>query len=237
VIRTALRVLSLAAGMLLAAAAGAVRAQQPDADLAAKLMDDLMWNRGPIGGPFTLVDHTGKLRTDEDFRGKLLLIYFGYSYCPDVCPTDLQQIGLAIDGLGGAGEAVQPLFITLDPERDTAAHLAEYVPLFHPRLIGLTGSAEQIRTVARAYKVYYAKYPPGSPDYVVDHSSFIYLVDQGGKYVGFFPPGTTADRVVEMLKLHLPAATGKQSGCSPGAACSPAQRRVAPAADRAPDRP
>ena len=91
-----------------------------------------MWNRGPIGGPFALIDHTGKPRTDKDFRGKLLLIYFGYSYCPDVCPTDLQQIGLAVDRLGADGEAVQPLFITLDPERDTAAHLADYVPLFHP---------------------------------------------------------------------------------------------------------
>ena len=78
-------------------------------------------------------NHRRTTRTDEDFRGALLLIYFGYSYCPDVCPTDLQQIGLAIDQLGSAGGAVQPLFITLDPERDTAAHLAEYVPLFHPR--------------------------------------------------------------------------------------------------------
>ena len=162
-----------------------------------------MWNRGPIGGPFALVDHTGKVRKDEDFRGKLLLIYFGYSYCPDVCLTDLQQIGLAVDRLGTAGEAVQPLFITLDPERDTAAHLADYVPLFHPRLIGLTGSAEQIHRVALAYKVYYAKYPPSSSDYVIDHSSFIYLVDAYGKYIGFFPPGTTFDRMIEIIKLHL----------------------------------
>ena len=201
---TRLRSVLVAAGLLLAAIAGGVHAQAPDAELAAKLMDDLMWNRGPIGGPFALVDHTGKPRSDEDFRGKLLLIYFGYSSCPDVCPTDLQQIGLAVDALGSDGEAVQPLFITLDPERDTAAHLAEYVPLFHARLIGLTGSAEDIRKVARAYKVYYAKYPPGSPDYVIDHSSFIYLVDQAGKYIGFFPPGTSADRMAEILKVHLP---------------------------------
>lgn len=166
-------------------------------------MDDLMWNRGPVGGPFALIDHTGKLRTDEDFRGKLLLIYFGYSYCPDVCPTDLQQIGLAVDGLGARAEAVQPIFITLDPDRDTAAHLADYVPLFHPRLIGLTGSAEQIRRVALAYKVYYAKYPPDSSDYVIDHSSFVYLVDKAGKYIGFLPTGTAAARLIEMIILHL----------------------------------
>ena len=207
-IRTPLRLVIFVASLLLAAIASGLRAQEPD---AARLMDDLMWNRGPIGGPFALVDHTGKPRTDADFRGKLLLIYFGYSYCPDVCPTDLQQIGLAIDTLGRDGEAVQPLFITLDPERDSVAHLAEYVPLFHPRLIGLRGSAEETRKVADAYKVYYTKYPPGSPDYVIDHSSFIYLVDQAGKYLGFFPPSTSADRMVEMLKLHLPAAK-KHSG-------------------------
>jgi protein SCO1/2 len=172
--------------------------------LAAKLMDDLMWGSGPIGGPFELIDHAGRPRADADFRGRWLLIYFGYTYCPDVCPTDLQQIGLAIDRLGPAGEAVQPLFITVDPERDTAKHLADYVPLFHARLIGLTGSDEQIRRVARAYKVYFAKYPIGGPDYVVDHSSFIYLVDPAGRYVGFFPPGTPADRMVEMIKPRLP---------------------------------
>ena len=210
-IRTKLRLVMFAAGLLLAATAGGLRAQEPDAERAARLMDDLMWNRGPIGGPFALVDHTGKPRTDADFRGKLLLIYFGYSYCPDVCPTDLQQIGLAIAALGRDGEAVHALFITLDPERDSVAHLAEYVPLFHPQLIGLRGSAEETRKVADAYKVYYAKYPPGSPDYVIDHSSFIYLVDPAGKYIGFFPPGTSADRMVEILKLHLPAAK-KRSG-------------------------
>jgi cytochrome oxidase Cu insertion factor (SCO1/SenC/PrrC family) len=189
---------------LLASRGWSSQAQTPEETSAARLMDDLMWNRGPIGGPFALIDQAGNPRTDENFRGKLLLIYFGYSYCPDVCPTDLQQIGLAVDRLGAAGGTVQPLFITLDPERDTAAHLAEYVPLFHPRLIGLTGSAEQIRGVASAYKVYYAKYPPGSADYVIDHSSFIYLVDENGKYIGFFPPGTTADRMVEIIRMHLP---------------------------------
>jgi protein SCO1 len=203
VIATRRRLLGLAAGLLLAGPGRSLRAQSSEATSAAQLMDDLMWNRGPIGGPFALIDHTGKLRTDEDFRGKLLLIYFGYSYCPNVCPTDLQQIGLAVDGLGAGAEAVQPIFITLDPERDTAAHLADYVPLFHPRLIGLTGGAEQIRRVALAYKVYYAKYPPDSPDYVIDHSSFVYLVDKAGKYIGFLPPGTAADRIIEMIALHL----------------------------------
>ena len=202
-------IIGITANLLLADAGWLAWAQTPEETSAARLMDDLMWNRGPIGGPFALIDQAGKPRTDEDFRGKLLLIYFGYSYCPDVCPTDLQQVGLAVDQLGAAGGAVQPIFITLDPERDTAAHLAEYVPLFHSRLIGLTGSTEQIRRVASAYKVYYAKYPPGSPDYVIDHSSFIYLVDENGKYIGFFPSGTTADRMIEIIRQHLPNGSKK----------------------------
>ena len=136
VIATRRQFLFLAGGFLLAGAGFSARAQKSEETSAARLMDDLMWNRSPIGGPFALIDHTGKPRADKDFRGKLLLIYFGYSYCPDVCPTDLQQIGLAVDRLGPEGEAVQPLFITLEPERDTAANLADYVPLFHPQAQG-----------------------------------------------------------------------------------------------------
>ena len=115
---------------------------------AAEIMDILMWNREPVGGPFALTDQAGHARTDRDFRGRLMLVYFGFTFCPDVCPTDLQAIGLALDRLGPDGDQVQPIFITVDPERDTASHLADYVPMFHPRLIGLTGSADAIRKVA-----------------------------------------------------------------------------------------
>src|SRR5256885_1898476 len=106
-------------------------------------MDVVMWGTESIGGPFTLVDHTGRTRTDADFRGKFLLVYFGFTFCPDVCPTDLQVISSAIDQLDAAGELLQPLFITVDPERDTPAHLSQYVPMFHPRLIGMTGNVDQ----------------------------------------------------------------------------------------------
>jgi protein SCO1/2 len=172
---------------------------------AAEIMDILMWNREPVGGPFELIDHAGKPRTERDFRGKLMLVYFGFTYCPDICPTDLQAIGLALDKLGAEAERVQPLFITVDPERDTAQHLAEYVPMFHPRLIGLTGSADAIRKAADAYKVYYAKVDLGKDpsDYTVDHTAFIYLMDRDGNYLGFFPPGTTADRMVEIIRPRL----------------------------------
>jgi cytochrome oxidase Cu insertion factor (SCO1/SenC/PrrC family) len=168
---------------------------------AAEAMDILMWGREPVGGAFALIDHTGAPRTDRDFRGKLLLIYFGFTYCPDICPTDLQNIGLAIDQLGAAGDKVQPLFITVDPERDTPEHLAQYVQMFHPRLIGLTGDAAAILAAADAYKVYYAKVPnERGDDYTVDHTAFIYLMGADGRYLGFFPPGTTAHRIASSLR-------------------------------------
>ena len=134
-----------------------------------------------------------------------MLVYFGFTTCPDVCPTDLQAIGLALDKLGPDAENVQPIFITVDPERDTATHLAEYMPLFHPRLIGLTGSAEAIRNVADAYKVYYAKVPLKDGDYTVDHTAYIYLMDRDGNYLFFFPPGTSAERMVEIIKPRIAA--------------------------------
>src|SRR3954465_2794107 len=112
--------------------------------LAAELVGAVMGNREPIGGPFALIDQDGKRRTDADYRGKVLLVYFGFTYCPDVCPTDLQEIGLAVDRLGPAGDAVQPIFITLDPTRDTSEHLKEYMAMFHARFVGLTGDAAAI---------------------------------------------------------------------------------------------
>lgn len=181
------------------------RAQEPPQRSAAELMDILMWAREPVGGPFALTDHTGARRTDADFRGMLMLVYFGYSYCPDICPTDLQSMGQAVDLLGASGEAVQPLFITVDPERDTTEHLAEYVPLFHPRLIGLGGDSKAIRDVARSYKVYFAKVErKDGADYGIDHTGFIYLIGRDGRYLGFLPPGTPAERIAATIRPHLP---------------------------------
>jgi cytochrome oxidase Cu insertion factor (SCO1/SenC/PrrC family) len=192
----------LAAVLLLAASAAHAQSERS----AGELMDAVMWGKEPIGGSFALTDHTGKPRTDAEFRGKLMLVYFGFSFCPDVCPTDLMAIGQAIDKLGSDGDGVQPLFITVDPERDTPAHLADYVPFFHPRLIGFTGDAEHIRDAARAYRVYFAKVAIGrAAEYTVDHSGFIYLMDRDGKYLGFFPPGTPADRMAAVIKPHLAA--------------------------------
>ena len=179
-------------------------AQAPERS-AAELMDAVMWNREPIGGPFALTDQNGVHRTDTDFRGKLMLVYFGFTYCPDICPTDLQQMALAVDQLGPAGETVQPVFITVDPARDTVEHLKDYMALFHPRFVGLTGDAAAIRQAARAYRVYYEKVErEDKSDYTLDHSVFIYLMDRDGRYLGFFPPGTSAERLAETMRSHLP---------------------------------
>ena len=176
---------------------------EPPERSAAELMDVLMWNKEPIGGPFALIDHSGRPRSDADFRGKLMLIYFGFTYCPDICPTDLLNIGLAMEKLGEAAERVQPLFITVDPERDTAEHLKDYVPLFHPRLIGLTGDAAAIHKAAAEYRVYYARVSLKGDDYTVDHTAFIYLVGPNGQYLGFLPPNTDAERIAAAIRAYL----------------------------------
>ncbi|MEA2907489.1 MAG: hypothetical protein QOI12_4876 [Alphaproteobacteria bacterium] len=178
---------------------------------AAELMDAVMWNREPIGGPFSLIDQSGARRTDADFRGKLMLVYFGFTYCPDVCPTDLLQISLAVDQLGQAGEMVQPVFITVDPERDTPEHLKQYLPLLHPRFVGLTGDAVAIQEAAGAYRVYYKKVEWGGDgsDYTVDHSAFIYLMGREGEYLGFFPPGASAERLAETIRPRLAQPAGR----------------------------
>jgi cytochrome oxidase Cu insertion factor (SCO1/SenC/PrrC family) len=178
----------------------AAAAEQPS---AAQTMDDLMYGRGTVGGPFTLTDQNGRPRSDTDFRGKLMIVYFGYTYCPDVCPADLMAITQAMDALGPAAEDVQPLFITIDPERDTKG-LAEYVSSFHPSLIGLTGSPEEIRRVANSYKAFYVKVRDDrSGDYSIDHAGVIYLMGRNGQYLGFMPPQTAPDRLTEILRENL----------------------------------
>jgi cytochrome oxidase Cu insertion factor (SCO1/SenC/PrrC family) len=196
-----LRVAAVALLSLLGAS-GQPLAQKSDRS-AAELMDVVMWNREPIGGPFALTDQDGKRRTDADFRGKFMLVYFGFTYCPDICPTDLQQMGLAVDRLGPAGDAVQPIFISLDPERDTPEHLKDYVAMFHARFVGLTGDAAAIKEAARAYRVYYAKVELPKSDYTVDHSAFIYLMGRNGEYLSFFPPGTSAEILAGNLRPLL----------------------------------
>jgi cytochrome oxidase Cu insertion factor (SCO1/SenC/PrrC family) len=171
---------------------------------ATELIEGLLSGRAPVGGPFELTDQTGHRRTDADFRGKLVVLYFGYTYCPDVCPTELQSISLALEKLGAVAEAVQPLFITVDPVRDTPARLADFVSSFHPRLIGLTGSLAEIRKTAIAYKTFFAKQSIATPgNYSVDHTAFIYLVGKDGQYLGFLPPGLAPDAIADAIRTRL----------------------------------
>jgi protein SCO1/2 len=173
---------------------------------ATELIEGLLSGRAPVGGPFELTDQTGHRRTDADFQGKLVLLYFGYTFCPDVCPTELQSISLALDELGAAADAVQPLFITVDPGRDTPAQLADFVSSFHPRLIGLTGSLAEIRKTAIAYRTFFAKSgATTADDYSVDHTGFIYLLGKDGRYLGFLPPGLAPDAIADAIRARLGA--------------------------------
>jgi protein SCO1/2 len=141
---------------------------------------------GPsIGGPFTLESAAGKPVTDRDFRGKYMLVYFGYTYCPDVCPTTLNSVAAALDKLGPKAKNLRPIFITVDPERDTPDVMKQYTGAFGPDLIGLTGTPDQIAKVAKEYRVYYARHVtgPGPNDYSMDHSSIIYLMGPDGNFI------------------------------------------------------
>ena len=163
------------------------------------LMDALMWGKEPVGGPFALVDQHGRTRTDAEFRGKLVLLYFGYTRCPDVCPADVLSITLALQSLGERSAHVQPIFVTLDPEHDTQDLLGDYLSSFDPRWVGLTGAIAAIRKLALDYKVWFAKSEGAGKNYAIDHTSFIFLVGRDGKYAGFLPPGTPSDRIAEAV--------------------------------------
>ena len=157
-----------------------------------------------IGGPFALVNQDGKPVTDADFKGKLLLIYFGYTFCPDACPTALGVMASAIDKLDVAGERVTPILITIDPERDTPQALKDYVGNFHPRLVGLTGSADEIAKAAKEYRVFYQKQPGASgADYLMDHSTLIYLMGADGKFLTYFGPQATPAEIAEAIRRYL----------------------------------
>ena len=158
-----------------------------------------------IGGPFQLVDGTGKPVTDRDLRGQYLLIYFGYTYCPDVCPTTLQEVSSALDTLGSRADAVRPVFITVDPGRDTPPVIGTYVAAFSPRLIGLTGSADQIGAIEREYRVYSAVHRtgPGKDDYSMDHSSVLYLMAPDGHFIAPLPADEKGPALAADLARHL----------------------------------
>ena len=162
------------------------------------------WHEGAptakIGGPFQLVDaQTGKTVTDQNYKGKWLLIYFGYTHCPDACPTALNDLSLALDKLGDKRHAMAPLFITIDPERDTANVMKDYAASFAPDIVGLTGTPEQIAQAEKEYRVYAAKHPTKDGGYDMDHSSIIYVMDPAGRFVTNFTHETDPDQMATKL--------------------------------------
>ena len=158
-----------------------------------------------IGGPFSLVGADGKPVTDRNFRGRYMLIFFGFTHCPDICPAELQVIAQAMEQLGDKAKKVVPIFVTLDPERDTPEAMANYVKSFGPNFVGLTGSPEAIAAAAKAYRVAYSKVEnkDSAGDYSVDHSALAYLMDPEGRYVTHFSYGLSTDQMAEKLEKLL----------------------------------
>jgi protein SCO1/2 len=160
-----------------------------------------------IGGPFSLVDQQGKTVTDKDFRGRYMLVFFGFTHCPDICPAELQVMAESLEALGAKAEKVVPIFITLDPERDTPEVVGDYVKNFGSRFVGLTGSPQAIAEAAKAYRVAFSKFlPEGEADdqnYSIDHSAIAYLMGPDGEYVTHFTYGTPAAKMTETLRRYL----------------------------------
>ena len=162
-----------------------------------------------LGGPFSLTDQSGRAVTEKDYVGKWMLVYFGYTFCPDVCPTELGTMAAALDAMVEGGAAVVPVLITIDPQRDTPAQLADYVSRFHPRMQGLTGTPEQVAEVARRYRVYFAKAQRGeNTDYLMDHSSFIYLVGPDARVRALFRPETKPEDIAAAVAAQVAGARG-----------------------------
>lgn len=164
---------------------------------------------GPtIGSSFALTDQFGKPRTDADFRGQLMLVFFGFTNCPDICPIELQTMSDALDLLGADAAKVTPIFITVDPARDTPEALRDYVANFHPRLVALTASADAVGAVAKGYRVYYAKAtgtnaPSDPAAYIMDHTAIVYLMGPDGEYLTHFSPGTKAEAMAKGVRERL----------------------------------
>ena len=158
-----------------------------------------------VGGPFQLVDAHGHVVTDKDFLGAPVLVFFGYTFCPDVCPTELQTLSAAVDRLGDPGKAIRILFVTIDPDRDTPSVIGDFAANFGPHVIGLSGSPEQIAAAAKAFGVYYQKVPlqEAQGEYAMDHSTAVYALDKDGKLAAIFSNDQNAEQIAASLKKLL----------------------------------
>jgi protein SCO1 len=156
-----------------------------------------------IGGPFRLLDQNGKAVTDEDMKGKPFLVFFGFTHCPDVCPTTLFDVSEVLRSLGPDADRAGALFITVDPERDTTAALKDYLTSFDPHVRGLTGDAEALASVAKEYRVYYKKVPLDGGDYTMDHTAIVYLMGKDGRFVSPFNLKRKPDAAAAELRKYL----------------------------------
>lgn len=170
------------------------------------LIQSLDFTASPqVGGRFALVDQDGRRVTDASYRGKAMAVFFGFTNCPDICPTGLARMTEIMDALGPDAAKLQPIFVTVDPGRDTPEVMKSYVAHFSDRFVGLTGSEAEIAAVAKAYRVYFKIHgdPATNPNYLVDHSAFIYVMDTTGGFVGTFTPDTPVDAAVKLIRRAL----------------------------------
>jgi len=160
-----------------------------------------------VGGPWTLVNHNGIPLTDNEFKGLFQFIYFGFTNCPDICPTELTKMANILTALDkeGLGDLIQPIFITIDPYRDTIGSVREYIKDFHPRLMGFTGTPAQIEKICKMFRVYHSKPKTGEgdDDYLVDHSIILYLMDTNGKFLDFYGTNLEEEDVTNKIKQHI----------------------------------
>ncbi|MFV0475984.1 MAG: SCO family protein [Pikeienuella sp.] len=202
------RTYAIAAAVLVAAGLGvgafyAATRQDDAADCGGGLAG------ASIGGPFTLVSETGETVDQAAVIDGPTLVYFGYTFCPDVCPVDAANMAQAVDLLAAQGLVVKPVFISIDPARDTPPVMADYTEILHPTMLGLTGSAEQVAAAAAAYKVYYARAASDDPEYyLMNHSAYIYLMTAGERFLTFFRRGDTPQTIAETTACHLRAVEG-----------------------------
>jgi len=195
----------IVAGFLIGALAGAaalVLTREPPSSRAV-----ITTGKADIGGPFSLTAQDGKTVTDQDFRGRYMLVFFGFTNCPDICPTELQVMSNALEALGPKAEKVVPIFITLDPERDTPEVVGNYVKNFGSNFVGLSGSPKAVAEAAKAYRVAYSKFEykgkDGNYGYSIDHSAFVYLMGPDGEFIEVFNYGTPAEKMSETLRSYL----------------------------------
>jgi protein SCO1/2 len=197
--------IALAAGLAVIATIGLAAIYAVVTDRMPVAMPIAATPSNAAGGPFALVDGGGATVTDQTFRGKWELVFFGYTYCPDLCPTTLSTIADTLTELGPLASEIQPLFITVDPQRDTPDIVGAYVKNFDPRIVGLTGSAKAIAAVAAEYKVYYAvhKTGDGPNDYLMDHSGFVYLMNPEGNFARVLSGDTSGKAMADKLRPFL----------------------------------